>query len=46
MNSPDYRAAMLNGRLRFVGIGIATGSPDAALDLSAATYTIDLGSDG
>jgi len=46
MDSPDHRAAMLNEKLRFVGIGIATGSPGAALDLSSATYTIDLGSDG
>jgi len=46
MNSPDHRAAMLNGKLRYVGIGIATGAPSRALDLSAATYTIDLGSDG
>jgi len=46
MDSPDHRAALLNGKLRYVGIGIVTGSPVAALDLSAATYTIDLGSDG
>jgi len=43
MNSPPHRANILNSDFEDVGVGVALGSPDAAGDSSAATYTANFG---
>lgn len=45
MASPPHRSAMLSGRFRHIGIGVAIGSPSGDSS-NAAIYTADLGNRG
>ena len=44
MNSPPHRENILNGRLRDIGIGAATGAPNGSS--SGGTYVTDFGTRG
>jgi uncharacterized protein YkwD len=46
MNSPPHREAILNGRYRDLGIGIAVGSPNGGGGGNTAIYTADFGDRG
>jgi uncharacterized protein YkwD len=43
IHSAGHRHNMLNPRFRDIGIGIATGAPEGAEGMPAATYTTDFG---
>lgn len=43
MNSPGHRRNILDRRFRQIGIGVATGAPDAVGGRPAATYTTNFG---
>ena len=43
MASPPHREAILSGRYRDVGIGVAMGSPVYGEGATAAIYTADFG---
>jgi uncharacterized protein YkwD len=43
MASPPHREAMLSGRYRDLGVGVAIGSPTRGGDANSAIYTADFG---
>jgi uncharacterized protein YkwD len=43
MHSPGHRRNILNGELRDIGVGIASGAPQDVGGQPAATYTTDFG---
>jgi uncharacterized protein YkwD len=46
MHSPGHRANILNGTFTQIGLGIASGAPQAGVGGAAATYVTDFGAGG